>query len=111
MRTEESARLFYLESGGSPLLQQGGAGLQSSGRASQPLGMGFSPGFARPVLKGLIKPELFSAIADSQAIDEGDGLSVLALSPEGTPESSPGRSPGLAMEQVVQSRKGRLKAA
>jgi hypothetical protein len=31
-------------------------------------------------------------------------------SPEGTTESSPGRSPGLTMEQTGQSRKGRLKA-
>jgi hypothetical protein len=32
-------------------------------------------------------------------------------SPEGTAESSPGRSPGLTMKQAGQSRQGRLKGA
>jgi hypothetical protein len=39
------------ESGGSPLLQQGGAGLQSSGKAIHSERTGFSPGFSRPALK------------------------------------------------------------
>jgi hypothetical protein len=45
--------------GGSPLLQQGGAGLQSSGRAFV-LKMGFSPGISRcPALKRRIRVEAF----------------------------------------------------
>jgi hypothetical protein len=36
---------LYQRSGGSPLLQQGGAGLQSSGEAVPSERMGFSPGF------------------------------------------------------------------
>src|ERR1035441_3196099 len=45
--------------GGSPLLQQGEAGLQSSGRAFD-LEMGFSPGISRsPALKRAIKTRTF----------------------------------------------------
>jgi hypothetical protein len=45
--------------GGSPLLQQGGAGLQSSGRAFV-LKLGFSPGISRcPALKRRIRLEAF----------------------------------------------------
>jgi len=43
----------------SPLLQQGGAGFQSSGKVIHSERTGFSPGFSRPALKRIIEVQLF----------------------------------------------------
>ena len=49
--------MIHPESGGSPLLQQGEAGLQSSGKAIHSERTGFSPGFSRPALNCMITGE------------------------------------------------------
>jgi hypothetical protein len=55
------------EFGGSPLLQQEGAGLQSSGKAIHSEKMGFSPGFFEASAKAPIKVQLFSATLKQRA--------------------------------------------